>query len=173
AQRVVPLVVRYAVEVEEPVGDRIGGLHLVDRLFTGVLGKLAVAPVGLHLAVQEVLVDGRQFGRQDLVELLDDLCVAVHLPSVDDMSGATGVDLRRQVGLTPPGYQASRAAGSETRHSCSVSSRVGWHEKQLVPAPQRSPISASVPAPCSIARRTLRSETPSHRQINAMCVRYP
>src|SRR6185312_13601668 len=56
----------------------VGVLHLVDRLGALVLGQLLVAPVVVHPAMQEVLVDRDQFVAQHLVEVLDDLGVALH-----------------------------------------------------------------------------------------------
>ena len=41
-------------------------------------GEVLVAPVVLHLGVDEVLVDRRELGGQDVVEQLNDLGVALH-----------------------------------------------------------------------------------------------
>ena len=67
-----------AVEVEDPVDDAVGVLHLVDRLVAAVLGEALVAPVVAHLGVDEVLVDRRQLGGEHLVEQLDDVGVSLH-----------------------------------------------------------------------------------------------
>jgi hypothetical protein len=70
-QREQLLVVGQSFEEQDPVGQHLGVSHLVDGLGLGVLGQDRVAPVFLHLGVQEVLVDGGQFRRQLLVEELD------------------------------------------------------------------------------------------------------
>ncbi len=67
-----------ALEEEDPLDDPLGVLHLVDGLVAGGVGEVLVAPVGLHLGVDEVLVDRRELGGQHLVEQLDDLAVALH-----------------------------------------------------------------------------------------------
>ena len=78
AERRQPLQVRDALEVEEPVGERLGVLHLVDRLVADVCGQALVAPVLAHLGVQEVLVDRRELAGEHLVQQLDDLVVTPH-----------------------------------------------------------------------------------------------
>ena len=70
--------VRHAVEEQDPLDELVGVLHLVDRLLADLGGELVEAPVGVHLGVDEVLVDGRQLRRQDVVERFDDLVVALH-----------------------------------------------------------------------------------------------
>jgi hypothetical protein len=72
------LVVGQSLEEQDAVGEDLGVPHLVQRLGAGVLGQLGVAPVVLHLGVQEVLVDGGQLGGQLLVQEFDDLLVASH-----------------------------------------------------------------------------------------------
>jgi hypothetical protein len=52
--------------------------HLVERFGARVRGERRVAPVLLHLCVQEVLVDGGQLGGQLLVQELDDPGIALH-----------------------------------------------------------------------------------------------
>ena len=81
-QREVPLVVGEALEVDDPIGDPLGVLHLVDRLVAVELGETLVAPVRAQLAVEEVLVHRREFGRQHLVEHFDDLRIALHVAKV-------------------------------------------------------------------------------------------
>ena len=56
----------------------IGVLHLVDRFLVLVLGELLVAPVLVHAAMQEILVDRGELVVQRLVEVLDDFGVALH-----------------------------------------------------------------------------------------------
>src|SRR5690606_27623535 len=77
-ERAEALVVGQPFEEQDAVGEALGVAHLLDRLFPGVRGELGVAPVLLHLGVQEVLVDGRELCRQLLVEELDDLPVTLH-----------------------------------------------------------------------------------------------
>ena len=72
------LQVRDALEVEDPLDELVGVLHLADRLVAVVLAEAFVAPVVAHLGVDEVLVDRRQLGREDLVEQLDDTRTAAH-----------------------------------------------------------------------------------------------
>ena len=53
-----------------------------------LLGEPLVAPVLAHLGVDEVLVDRRQLGGEDLVQDLDDLRIAAHaLPSFTPNEG--------------------------------------------------------------------------------------
>ena len=73
-----PLHVRQPVEVEDALDQVVGVLHLVDRLVVEVLPQALVSPVLEHAAVEEVLVDRRELGRQDLVEQVDDLRVSLH-----------------------------------------------------------------------------------------------
>jgi hypothetical protein len=84
------LQVGHPLEVEDALDQLVGVAHLVDRLTLGVLGQAAVAPVGLHLGVSEVLVHGRELGRENVVEQLDDLGGRVHggvPPDGDDSPG--------------------------------------------------------------------------------------
>src|SRR5690606_32188720 len=68
-----PLQVGVPLEVEDPVDDLVGVLHLVDGLLAGTLGEALEAPVAQDPVVAEVLVDRGQLGREDVVEQLDDL----------------------------------------------------------------------------------------------------
>ena len=88
-----PLQVGDAVEVEDPLDELVGVLHLVDRLVVEVLAEPLVAPVVEHLGVDEVLVDRRELGGEHLVEQLDDLVVTSHgVAAYDSCSnGDTGV----------------------------------------------------------------------------------
>jgi hypothetical protein len=56
----------------------VGVLHLLDRLLVLVLGHLGQAPVLQHARVQEVLVDGGELELELLVQVLNDLGVALH-----------------------------------------------------------------------------------------------
>ena len=59
-----------------PASD--AALHLLDRLLAPDLGHLEEAPIAEEAVVQPVLVDRRELMTQRLVEILDDLCVALH-----------------------------------------------------------------------------------------------
>ena len=72
------LQVRHAFEIEDALDQLVGILHLADRLVAVVLAEAFVAPVVAHLGVDEVLVDGRELGGENLVEQLDDRLVAAH-----------------------------------------------------------------------------------------------
>jgi hypothetical protein len=52
------LVVRETLQEQDAVGDPPRVPHLLDGFFPSVLGELRESPVGLHLGVQEVLIDG-------------------------------------------------------------------------------------------------------------------
>ena len=84
AQRAETLQVGNPFEVEDALDERLGVLHLLDRLVADLLAESPVAPVVAHLGVDEVLVDRRQLAGQHLVEQLENLVVATH-----------GSDLRR------------------------------------------------------------------------------
>jgi hypothetical protein len=53
-------------------------LHLFDGFVVGLFAQLPVAIGLIHPRVQEVLIYGRQLVRQDFVELLDDVRIALH-----------------------------------------------------------------------------------------------
>src|SRR5690606_34290746 len=75
---VVPLNVRDPLQEEDALDQIVGVLHLVDGLLVDMLPKALIAPVLAHLRVDEVLIDRGQFGREDVVEMIDDLCAALH-----------------------------------------------------------------------------------------------
>ena len=77
-QREQPLVVGQPVEQEDAVGDPLRVVHLLERLFTGVLRELGEPPVVLHLRVQEILVDRGELTGELLVEQLQDIGIALH-----------------------------------------------------------------------------------------------
>src|SRR5947209_1133707 len=77
-QRQQLLVVRQTLQEQDAVGDPLRMLHLLDGLRPGVLGELGESPVGLHLGVQEVLIDGGQLTGQLFVEQRQDLVIAAH-----------------------------------------------------------------------------------------------
>ncbi|MNN91544.1 hypothetical protein D3C81_2096720 [compost metagenome] len=53
-------------------------LHFADGFFVLVLAQLVEAPMVQHAGMQKILVDGRQFVGQLLVQELDDGFVAFH-----------------------------------------------------------------------------------------------
>ena len=78
AQREQPLVIRQPVQNENAVGDRLRVLHFLERFFARVLGDFGESPIRLHLGMQEILVDRREFARQLLVEQLQNVRIALH-----------------------------------------------------------------------------------------------
>ena len=74
----------HALEEQDPADELVGVLHLVDRLLAVVLRERLVAPVVEHLVVDEVLVDRRELGGQDLVEQFGDGGVALHASETTD-----------------------------------------------------------------------------------------
>ena len=99
-----------------------------------------VAPVVAHLGVDEVLVDRRELGREDLVQELDDA----------GESPASGHPIA--------GRQAAAASRAATQRSRSASI-AGRHPPHSEPAPQWSATSAAVTAPRPMASSTKWSET--------------
>ena len=63
---------------QNPLRENVGVLHLVDRFVPFVIGKTADAPIGENAIVQPVLIDRGQFIGECLVEVLDDLLIALH-----------------------------------------------------------------------------------------------
>ena len=53
-------------------------LHLVDGFFIFELGELLDAPMVEHAIMEEILVDRGQLVLEDLVQIIDDLWVALH-----------------------------------------------------------------------------------------------
>jgi hypothetical protein len=45
---------------------------------SALVGQPLEAHVGIHFTVDEILVDGGQFAGEEVVQQLDDLCVAFH-----------------------------------------------------------------------------------------------
>jgi len=84
AQREQALEIGQSFEEQDAVGEQLGVLHLLDRLRAGVLGELRQPPVGLHLRVQEVLVDRGELAGELLVEQCDHFIVATHGDTSDD-----------------------------------------------------------------------------------------
>src|SRR6266850_2085975 len=73
-----PLHVGHALEVEDALDQLIGVAHLTNRFLAELLPQPLVAPVLAHPAVDEILIDRRELGREDLVQEGDDLLVASH-----------------------------------------------------------------------------------------------
>src|SRR5262249_22317530 len=67
-----------ALEVEDALDQLVGVLHLAERFLAELLPQPLVAPVLAHPAVDEVLVDRGQLGRENVVQEGDDLLVASH-----------------------------------------------------------------------------------------------
>jgi hypothetical protein len=76
--RVQALEVRHALEVEDPIGERLDVLHLVDRFGADLVRQALVAPVVAQLGVHEVLVDGRELGGEHVVQQFQDGGVTLH-----------------------------------------------------------------------------------------------
>jgi hypothetical protein len=72
------LQVRETLEIQDALDQLVGVLHLFDGLLAGLLRDPQVAPVLAHLRVDEVLIDGRELGGEDLVERLDDRSISPH-----------------------------------------------------------------------------------------------
>jgi hypothetical protein len=84
--------VRLALEEEDALDDGAGMLALVVGFVNALLGQLVEAHVGVHLAVDQVLVDGGQLAGQQGIEDVDDFLVALHgfSPEVQLRSGLAG-----------------------------------------------------------------------------------
>jgi len=67
-----------AVQEQDAVGEAIGVVHLLDRFLAPLLGQFEQTPVVQQPEMQPVLVDGGEFAAQTLVEIFDDLGVALH-----------------------------------------------------------------------------------------------
>src|SRR5215813_3159100 len=70
--------VGHALEVQDALDEPVGVAHLPDGLLAHLLPQPLVAPVLAHARMDEVLVDGRELGGEDLVEQRDDVVVALH-----------------------------------------------------------------------------------------------
>jgi hypothetical protein len=153
AEREQPLVVGQALEEEDAVGQPLRVGHLLDRLGTGVRRELRVAPVLLHLRVQEVLVDGGQLAGELLVEQLDHAGVTLH--------GSSSVRVAPRLAAHATAEMSRPCRGSAARSRSQIRSR---QLPQPVPAPQASPTSSSVRAPSSITSASWDSLTAKQMQ---------
>src|ERR1700687_3268281 len=70
--------IKLGFEENDARGEARGVLHLPDRFLAPLLRKLQQAPVMQQPEMQPILVDGGEFVAQALVEIFDDLCVALH-----------------------------------------------------------------------------------------------
>ena len=78
SQREQSLIVRQPVEKKNSIGDLLGVLHFLERLFARVFSQFGESPIGLHLRMQEILVDRREFARQLLVEQFQNVGIPLH-----------------------------------------------------------------------------------------------
>ena len=78
AQAAEHLEIGQAAQKQDAVGQLVGVLHLVDRFVALVLGEPGHAPVVEHAVVQPVLVDRGHLVPQALVEIFDNLGIALH-----------------------------------------------------------------------------------------------
>ena len=67
---------------------------LKEDLVRGGSSEEGEAPVAAHLAVDEVLVDGRQLVRERIVEIVDDFGVALHNCSPEKWLYAGSADVQ-------------------------------------------------------------------------------
>ena len=88
AYREETLHVGHTVQEEDARDDLVSVLHLFDRFFTLLLREAPVALVFQHSVMNEVLVDGREFRSENLVQEVDDLGVAAHAGIVSGDGGA-------------------------------------------------------------------------------------
>src|SRR5690606_30000167 len=77
-QLVQVLQVGQAIQHQNTLDQAVGVLHFADRLFIFMLAQLFQAPVVQDAGMQKILVDGRQFVRELLVQKLNDRLVAFH-----------------------------------------------------------------------------------------------
>ena len=82
-----PLQVGHALEHEDALDELLGVVHLLDGLVAVLVGQALPSPVLAQLGVGEVLVDGGEFGRQGLVEELDDARRTLHAADTNRPSG--------------------------------------------------------------------------------------
>src|SRR5262249_49916551 len=135
-----------ALEVEDALDQLVGVLHLADRFLTELVPQPLVAPVLAHPAVDEVLVDRGQLGRENVVQEGDDLLVASHSPPPP-----RGVE-----GDARPLWAAPRASSSSA-------SSTGEQPPQSPPAPQMAASRSRVSPPRAIVARIAISPSPRHR----------
>src|SRR5262245_19034595 len=128
-----------AVQEKDPLDDLLGMLHLAHGLLADGVLQPAIAPVLAHFAVDEILVDGRELGGEDVVEDLDDAFFALH--AGESITGTTAA------------FRGGGAAAVRRIISRSMSAQL----PQSPPMPQRSS-SERQEAPAWMAALTSRSE---------------
>jgi hypothetical protein len=79
AQRVQFLQVRVPAQEDDPLDQPVGMMHFLDAFGARFGGYAAIAPILLQAVMQPVLADRGQLTPQRLVEIVDDLLVALHL----------------------------------------------------------------------------------------------
>ncbi len=77
-QRVEHLHVGKTVEEDDAMHELVGVLHFLDRFLAPLLGEVVVAPVLQQPVMEPILADRRELAAQALVEIIDDLGVALH-----------------------------------------------------------------------------------------------
>jgi hypothetical protein len=77
-QRIEHLQIGKAVEEDDALDQLVGMLHLLDRFLAPLLGQRFQAPVVQQPVVQPVLIDRGELMPQRLVEIFDDLGIALH-----------------------------------------------------------------------------------------------
>ena len=78
AQRVEHLQIGEALEKDDALDQLVGVMHFLDRFRLPFLGEIAKTPIVEQPVMQPVLIDGGQFVAQPLVQIFDDLGVALH-----------------------------------------------------------------------------------------------
>src|SRR3569623_1867829 len=78
AQRVEHLHVREAIKEQDAVGEAIGVMHFLDRFLAPLLGQFLQAPMVQKAEMNPILVDGREFAPQSLVQIVDNLRITLH-----------------------------------------------------------------------------------------------
>ena len=125
------LQVRQPLQKQDPFDQPIGMLHLVDRFLVFVVAQPAQAPVLQHPRMEEILVDGRQLVAQNLVQVGNNLFVALHgdafrfalpmLPVCGFPRQAGKLDQSRcspATAISPPARQSRTGAGCLRGSAC-------------------------------------------------------
>src|SRR5262252_3717564 len=110
-QRIEHLHVRKAVEKDDALDQLVGMLHLFDGFLAPLFGEGLVAPIVEQAVMQPILIDGRQFMPQPLVEVIEDTGLASHLnaPGSNRMRGR---QIANYSGCVRPRKPARRLAPS-------------------------------------------------------------
>jgi hypothetical protein len=75
------LQVRQPFQKQDPVDEPVRMFHLVNRLFIFAFFELVEPPVLVHARMEKILVYRGQFVLKDLIEIVDDLGVRLHVNS--------------------------------------------------------------------------------------------